>query len=247
VRSKFMKGPSNGVAVSPPVASPETATEVLDLEFSRTLGQISRQSTVFFAGTLFTMAAGYLVKIYVARVLGAEQLGLYALGMTLVSLTQLFGTLGLQGTAARYVAVYSATGNSDALRGLLTRSVGIVVSLNLLLSLGLILSGRWISRNLYHSPDLAQYIPLFAALAVLGALNVFYCQVLAGFKQITKRTVITNFAGSPLLIALTVLLLALGKGMWGYLAAQIISAAVVVTLLVVVAWKLTPAAARFSF
>jgi O-antigen/teichoic acid export membrane protein len=242
-----MTADSNEAAAPPPVTPPEAATEGLDLEFSRTLGQIFRHSAVFFAGTLFTMAAGYLLKIYVARVLGAEQLGLYALGMTLVSLTQLFGTLGLQGTAARYVSVYRATGNLNELRGFMTRSVGIVVSLNLVLSLGLIFSGRWISRNLYHAPDLPQYIPLFAGLAVLGALNVFFCQVLAGFKEITKRTVITNFVGSPLVIALTVVLLALNTGMWGYLAAQIISAGVVVALLVAVSWKLTPAAARFSF
>jgi len=242
-----MKANFNEAADSPPIAPPEAATEVLDHEFSRTLGQISRHSAVFFAGTVFTMAAGYLVKIYVARVLGAEQLGLYALGMTLVSLTQLFGTLGLHGTAARYVAVYSAKGNWNALRGLLTRSVGIVVFLNVVFAFVLIFSGGWISRNLYHAPDLSQYLPLFAALSILGALNVFYCQVLAGFKEITKRTVITNFVGSPLVIALTVLLLALGTGMWGYLSAQIISNVAVVTLLVVAAWKLTPAAARFSF
>ena len=242
-----MKANFNEAADSPPITPPGAETEVLDREFGRTLGQISRHSAVFFAGTLFTMAAGYLVKIYVARVLGAEQLGLYALGMTLVSLTQLFGTLGLHGTAARYVAVYKAKGNWNALRGLLTRSVGIVVFLNLALALGLIFCGGWISRNLYHAPDLSQYLPLFAALSVLGALNVFYCQVLAGFKEITKRTVITNFVGSPLVIALTVLLLALGTGMWGYLSAQIISNVAVVTLLVVVAWKLTPAPARFSF
>src|SRR5271169_7155936 len=115
-----MKAPSNEATASPLIAPPAAAREVLDVEFSRILGQISRHSAVFFAGTLFTMAAGYLVKIYVARVLGAEQLGLYALGFTLVSLTQLLGLLGLQGTAARYVAVYSATGNLDQLRGFLT-------------------------------------------------------------------------------------------------------------------------------
>lgn len=242
-----MKAPINEAAASPLTISPEVAPEVLRREFGRNLRQISRQSAVFLAGTLFTMAVGYLVKIYVARVLGAEQLGLYALGMTLVSLAQLIGTLGLQGTAARYISVYSATGKVDELRGFLTRSVGIVVSLNLVMSAGLIFSGRWIARNLYHAPVLAQYIPLFAVLAVLGALNVFYCQVLAGFKDVAKRTVITNFVGSPLVTALTVVLLALGTGMWGYLGAQIVSAVVVVTLLVVVASKLTPKVARFSF
>ena len=241
-----MNAPPNETAAPPPIASAETAPEVLRLEFSRNLGQISRQSAVFFLGTLFTMGAGYLVKVYVARVLGAEQLGLYALGMTMVSLVQVAGMLGLQGTAPRFVAVYNATGKPDELRGFLTRSVGAIVFLNVLLSAGLVLGGHWIARNLYHAPDLAQYVPLFAVLAVLGAINVFYCQVLAGFKDIAKRTVITNFVGSPLVIALTVVLLALGTGMWGYLGAQITSSTIVVVLLVAAAWKLTPQRARFS-
>jgi O-antigen/teichoic acid export membrane protein len=237
-----MKAPLNQAAATPPIASPEE----LGLAFSRNLGQIFRQSTVFFLGTLFTMGAGYLVKIYVARVLGAELLGVYALGMTMVNFVQTAGMLGLHGTAPRFVSVYNSTGKFDELRGYLTRSTGAIVFLNLVWSIGLVLSGSWIARHLYHAPDLAQYVPLFAVLAVLGAINVFYCQVLAGFKDIARRTVITNFVGSPLVIALTVMLLALGTGMWGYLGAQIASSVVVVTLLVSAAWRLTPREARFS-
>jgi O-antigen/teichoic acid export membrane protein len=242
-----MRVPFNQADASLPVISSEVAPEVLGVEFSRNLGHISRQSAVFFIGTIFTMVAGYLVKIYVARVLGAEQLGVYALGMTLVSLTQLVGMVGLQGTVARYVAVYNGTGRLDEVRGFLTRSLGVIASLNLTLSVGLVFAGGWIARNLYHAPDLAPYIPLFAVLAFLGALNGFYGQVLAGFKDVAKRTVITNFVGSPLVIVLTVILLAMGAGMWGYLTAQIVNSLVVVTLLAAVAWKLTPAPARFSF
>ena len=235
---------SNSAPVSPPTA---TAEQVLHLEFRRNMGQISRQSVTFFVGTLFTMGAGYLVKIYVARVLGAELLGIYALGMTLVSLTQVFGVVGLQSAAGRYVAVYHATRRLDDLRGFLTRSVGIVILLNLIFSAGLIFFGPWIARNLYHAPALGQYIPLFAVLTVLGSLNVFYCQVLAGFKDVAKRTVITNFIGSSLVIVLTVVLLALGTGMPGYLWAQIVNSVVVVWLLIATARRLTPPAARFSW
>ncbi len=241
-----MKAPPNDVAPGSPLAPAESAPELFGLEFSRNLGQISRQSAVFFLGTLFTMGAGYLVKVYVARVLGAEQLGLYALGMTMVSLVQVAGMLGLQGTAPRFVAVYNATGKPDELRGFLTRSLGIIIFLNVVLSASLILGGRWIAQRFYHAPALAQYVPLFAVLAVLGAVTGFYSQVLAGFKDIAKRTVITNFVGSPLVIALTVALLALGTGMWGYLGAQIVSATIVTVLLVAAAWRLTPPGARFS-
>jgi O-antigen/teichoic acid export membrane protein len=241
-----MKVPANEAAALPTTSQPEATLRDIGPEFSRNLGQIFRQSAVFFLGTLFTMGAGYLVKVYVARVLGAEQLGVYALGMTMVSLVQMAGMLGLHGTASRFVSAYSATGRFDELRGYLTRSTGAIIILNLLWAGGLVLGGSWIARNLYHAPDLAQFIPLFAVLAVLGAVNVFYCQVLAGFQDIAKRTVITNFVGSPLVIALTVILLVLGTGMWGYLAAQIASSVVVVALLVAAARKLTPREARFS-
>src|SRR5689334_9967259 len=99
----------NEISAAPAVSNPESTPELLRLEFRRNMGQISRHSIAFFAGTIFTMGLGYLVKIYVARVLGADLLGIYALGMTLVSLTQLFGCLGLNGAAGRFVAVYNAT------------------------------------------------------------------------------------------------------------------------------------------
>lgn len=238
---------SNDASTTASALQPETAPELLRGEFKRNMGQISRHSLTFFGGTVFTMGVGYLVKIYVARVLGAEMLGLYTLGMTLVSLTQLFGCLGLNGAAARYVAVYNATARYEDLRSFLTRSVAAVFFLNLGLSVGLLFCGGWVARSLYHAPGLGQFIPLFAVLTVLGAVNVYYCQVLAGFKDIAKRTFITNFVGTSLVSALTVALLARGTGMRGYLWAQVVNSVVVVALLFAVAWKLTPTAARFSW
>ena len=224
----------------------DVASDGLRLDFRRNMGQISRHSLTYFAGTLFTMGAGYLVKVYVARKLGAELLGIYALGMTLVSLTQLLGCLGLHSAAGRYVSIYSATGRYDELRGFLMRSVSVVLVLNGVFSIGFIVSGGWLAKHVYHAPELTRYIPLFAILAFLGAVNVFYCQVLAGFKDISKRTVITNFVSTTLVIVLTVVLLAAGFGMRGYLWAQILNSIVIVTLLFAVAWKVTPPSARFS-
>ena len=238
---------SNEISTPPAPPPVEAAPELLRHEFRRNMGQISRHSIAFFAGTIFTMGVGYLVKIYVARMLGADLLGIYALGMTLVSLTQLFGCLGLNGAAGRFVAVYNATGRYEALRGFLSRTVTIVFLFNSLLSIGLLFWGDWLARHLYHAPELSRYIAPFAVLAVLGALNVYYGQVLAGFKDISKRTVITNFVGTSLVSALTILFLALGTGMRGYLWAQIINSVVIVALLIAVAWRLTPKAARFSW
>jgi len=212
--------------------------------FRREMGQISRQSGVFFAGTLFTTAAAYFFKIYLARVLGAEALGIYALGMTVGGVLGIVAALGLPQAAARYAAVYRATGRFEELRGFLWRSVAVLLASNILVATVMIAARHWIALRFYHTPSLMQYIVLFAAIMLLGTFTTFLGQVLAGYKDVTVRTVITNFVGSPLTMILTVCLLALGAGLRGYVAAQIVSSVVVLALMAGVVWRLTPRTVR---
>ncbi len=223
------------------LSSPATNHEA---RFRSEMGQISRHSAVFFAGTLFTAVAGYLFKIYLARVLGADALGMYALGMTMVGFFGLFNGLGLPQAAVRFVAAYSATEQWQRLHGFLRRALGLLGIGNVLLAAAMMLVGPWLARSLYHAPALAPYLHLFAVILILGAFTTFLGQVLAGYKDIALRTVITNFIGSPLNIVFGVVLVRLGFGLHGYLLAQVGSAAIVSILLLAAAWWLTPRPAR---
>src|SRR5206468_819605 len=213
-------------------------------KFRHEIGQISRQSAVFFAGTMFTSVAAYAFKIYLARALGAEALGIYALGMTAVGAIGLVAALGLPSAAARYVAVYTARADSERLRALLWRSLEILLITNLLGGVGMFLARHSIAQRIYHTPSLAKYMVLFALIMLSGAFTTFLGQVLAGYKDVARRTVITNFIGSPLTMLLSLALLLVGTGLWGYLIAQVSSAFVVLLLLARSAWKLTPPQAR---
>lgn len=208
--------------------------------FQSEMGHVSRQSSVFFAGTIFTAAAAYLFKVYLARVLGAEELGIFALGMTITGLVGIFAALGLPQAAVRFVATYMATGKMDALRGFLGRSALLLAGANVLLGLVVLLAGPWIAIRFYHTPALVPYLWLFVLLMVLGSFTSFLGQILAGFKDVAKRTLITNFLGSPLMMVFTVILVALGFGLWGYIFAQVAAAIVVVSLLLMVCWRLAP-------
>lgn len=210
------------------------------------MGQISRHSAVFFAGTLFTAGTGYLFKIYLARVLGADALGIYTLGMTLVGFFGLFNGLGLPQAAVRFVAAYSATEQWQRLHGFLRHALGVLGIGNAVLAAAMILIGPWLARSLYHAPALAPFLPLFAAILILGGFTAFLGQVLAGYKDVALRTVITNFVGSPVNIIFSVALMSLGFGLRGYLLGQVASAVLVLLLLLAAAWRLTPAAARKS-
>jgi O-antigen/teichoic acid export membrane protein len=224
-------------AQSPLAANPEA-------RFRSEMGHISRHSAVFFAGTLFTAGAGYLFKIYLARVLGADALGIYALGMTIVSFFGLFNGLGLPQAAVRFVAAYSATEQWQRLHGFIRRAIGLLGIGNIVLAAVMMVAGPWLARSLYHAPSLVHYLPLFALILITGAFTTFLGQVLAGYKDVALRTVITNFIASPLSIVFAIILLSMGLGLKGYLLAQVASAVAVLLLLSAAVWRLTPGAAR---
>ena len=231
----------DGVTPQPAGSHPVSSAP---LSFQSEMGRISRQSGIVFAGTIFTAVFGYVFKVYLAHVLGAEALGLYALGMTIISFLGIINGLGLPDSAVRFVSLYLASGKFTALRSLLWNGSWILLASNLVIAAVVLKAGPWIAIRFYHSPQLVRYLPLFALIMVTGALNMFFGKVLAGYKEVGRRTVITRFIASPLTMALTIALVILGGGLRGYLVAQIVSAVIVLGLLVSLVWRLTPAAAR---
>ena len=238
-------GSTDGVQPNSIAAPIEPTTAVHERAVFKTeMGRISRQSGVVFSGTIFTAVMGYAFKIYLARFLGANALGLYALGMTIVGLLGIINVLGLPESAIRFVAMYSASKRYKELRSLLWNASWILLATNLVFCAILLRFGPWAVKRFYHSPQLTRYLPLFAAIMVTAAFNVFYGNVLTGYREVGRRTLIAKFVASPVTIASSVLLIWLGYGLWGYLVAQIMSAVCVLVLLISFAWYLTPNEAR---
>ena len=210
--------------------------------FRTQMGQITRQSGIYFAGLIFTVATGYFFKVYLARVLGAEALGLYALGMTIVGFVGIFNALGLPQAALRFVPSYRASGKIVQLRSFLRQASLLLLCANLFFALALFKLGPWVSFRLYHSTALDHYFALFAMIMVLGALTGFLGKVLAGYQQVGKRTVIVSFIGGPLVMLATIFLIRAGYGLRGYLLSQTFAACVVLLLSLLLVRKLTPPA-----
>ena len=104
--------------------------------------------------------------------------------------------------------------------------------------------GPWIAVHFYRTPALSPYLKLFALIMMLGALTNFFGKVLQGYREVARLTVVTDFVGVPLMMALTVVLVVWRAGLRGYIFAQVVSATVVLGLLLALTWKHTPAAAR---
>jgi len=239
-----------GVAAAPvisPLGIGEKSSEPAEkvrASFKTEMGRISRQSGVAFSGTIFTAVVGYGFKIYLARFLGADALGLYALGITIISFLGMVNTLGIPQSALRFVAEYSASKKISELRALLWNGSWILLATNLIFALVLLKVGPWFASRFYHAPQLVGYLPWFAVIMIFSALNLFCGNVLTGYREAGRRTIISKFISSPATIAATVLLVSLGYGLRGYLIGQVFSACCVLALLIQWIWRLSPPEAR---
>ena len=213
-------------------------------EFRTRMGSISRQSGVYFAGTLLTAAAGYFFRVYIARALGAEALGQYALGMSIVGFVALFSALGLPLAASRFVAEYSGRRDYSRLGSFLSGSGTIVLASNVMFAGLLIFSGPWFAARLYHAPALGKYFVQFALIMFFGAMTTFLGQIMAGYRDVGRRTLITHFFGTPANMIFAIVLISLGFGLTGYLSAQVLSGFIVLITLSACVWKMTPVEAR---
>ncbi len=202
--------------------------------------KVSRQASVFLLGTLSSVTFGYLFKAYLGRALGAEALGIYTLGLQTVGFVVLLAGLGYPYLLARFVAIYRGRHEWARILQLLTQTT----RRTLLASGGCAFLLWWIRRplaeGLFGAPDLALYLPLFALLIPLSAVNSLLGQYLRGHQEVTRRTVVTHFVQLPVKIAVTLLLLQLGFGLAGYITAELVSQLVAVGLLWLLTARLAP-------
>ncbi|HEX4487997.1 MAG TPA: sulfotransferase [Terriglobales bacterium] len=212
--------------------------------FRQQMSHVSQHSGVFFAGTILSAFLGYVFKIYLARHLGARLLGLYSLGMTMVAPLSIFNGMGLTLAALRFVPVYRAKDRPDLLRGFLVRSLGRLLLCNVLLAFVLWFVGPFVAREFYHAPELGKFVLLFAVLMVLGVMSNFLGQVLAGYRQVARRTVIITLVGPLLTMGLSIALISWRMELRGYILGQVIASAIITIILTGMVWRYTPGPAK---
>lgn len=195
---------------------------------------------IAFAGNLFVYAIRFAFGIVIARLLGAELLGLYSLGMTFPEVAGTIALLGLGAGMARFIPIALNQKDEPRLWGIIQAGVAIPGLMGLALALGIFLSADLISNRLYGQPALAPVlrlaswaIPLFALIAILEAIT-------QGFKRMEYKVYSEDITLNVLKLVLTWVLVGAGLGVMGAVIAYVVALAATVILLFVFVNHLFP-------
>ncbi len=168
---------------------------------------LARASTGAFFVQILGGVVGFALHVTLTRSLGAADYGMYAYALAWIRFVTLPAKLGFDTSSIRYIAAYSSRGESQLLRGFLTRAHTFTVGAGVTLAAALALAVQVLATKI--GSDLAAVFVVGSLLIPVRAVLEVQSSLLRGFGRVVlglgPRDVLYGF----ILIVLLLLVLSL--------------------------------------
>lgn len=122
------------------------------------LTSIAEGAGITFVGKIIECVFMYSYLIIVARLFGAESLGLLMLGLTIINIAAIISRLGLDSGVIKYLAVYSGNNDKQRVKGIIAQSLKYSLIASAFLGILLFLTAKSIFVNIYGKTELENVI-----------------------------------------------------------------------------------------
>ena len=186
------------------------------------VGKLAKGASVSLVGRITGRATHIAGQVAIARLLGPETFGLYAIGWTVFSLAGLVSPLGLEKGVVRYASMYRDN-NPSRLKGVIIQAFGITLLSSTLASVLLYFAAPWLAVSVFKKPDLLPvFLWLSPALVFCALLKILAAT--ARVSQQMQYSVYTEDVAQPISnLFLFLLFYSLGWNLFGALGAIVCS------------------------
>lgn len=184
---------------------------------------MARGASLNIAGAACTKLVLFAVTAILAWVLGASALGRYAQAYALLTVLVAVAGLPFGSGTTRFVAMHRADGDEGALRGAVRLAVGGTLMCAVVLAGLLYGLTPWIAHVVFHDAGLVTPLRLVAASLPPAALADAALSATAGFSRMRARAVINLILEPVVRLGVMVVLMVLGAGLTGAMAALVVS------------------------
>lgn len=184
------------------------STVVRPRTFEQNILTVATGGSVTFAGKMFLSASRFVIAVLLARLLGAEQYGLYNLAISTGTIASGLAVLGLDTALVRYVAILASRRDEAGLWGTLQVGLGISIFLSVLTGTALFALAYPIAANVFHEPKLAPLLQLISLIVPFLTLSEILTGANRGFKKM-QYPVIAQFIAQPMIRLILIVVLAM--------------------------------------
>jgi O-antigen/teichoic acid export membrane protein len=182
--------------------------------FERNLLGVAKGGGVTLAGKMFTNAIRLVTAFLLARLLGAEQYGMYQLSLNVITLVAGIVLLGFDRALTRFMAISIARRDDNKTWGILQLGIGIPFLLSVLTNVGLFLLAYPIAEQIFHDVRMVPLLQIVSIFASFSALSDVLIGAVRGFKNM-QYPVIAKFVVQPVVKLILVGIIALlGLKVW---------------------------------
>ena len=151
--------------------------------YERNMLQTAKGGSFMAMGNMFAYGSRFVIAFFLARLLGAEDYGVYNLAISAAAIVSGIATLGLHSTMVRYVAMQVKMQDEEAVWGTIQIGVGLSFVASLLMSAGLYLLAQPVAEHLFNAPQLAPFLQLFSWFIPFATVSSVLVNVAEGFKR----------------------------------------------------------------
>jgi O-antigen/teichoic acid export membrane protein len=134
-------------------------------------------------GSFVGHVARFVTAVLLARALGAEGMGMYALGLTAAGLFSSLAALGLDDAMVRYLAIQRREHDTAGLAGTLQIGLGVATGVGLLAGVALYAAAEPVASGIFDAPNLAPLLRVFGFVVPFMCLSNSLLGVARGFKR----------------------------------------------------------------
>jgi O-antigen/teichoic acid export membrane protein len=177
-------------------------------------GRLARGSAANFGGFMVSSVFQFVLVLSLARGLTQHSAGVFLEGFAAVKLLTVGGTLGLDVTAVRYVALHQARSEHELARGAVRLAVGVAAVASLLLTLATFALAGPLSVE-FGAPALANVLRIMSIGLPFAVLETVLVSASRGTGHMRAFVLVDQILDSSLRLALVWFALILGFGVTG--------------------------------
>ena len=154
---------------------------------------IAKGASITFFGDFAGKGLAYLSQVVVARLLGVQLFGYYALGLTIYKFSSLMAQLGLNNGVLRFVPKLKNGTDDSAARGVVRSGLIISSLVGSLLAIGIYFGASWISNSIFKEPNLTGVLRSFSVGIPFFALMMIALYSTRSEKRMEYFVYVKNF------------------------------------------------------
>jgi stage V sporulation protein B len=211
--------------------------------------EIARRSTrgsfALFAGNLLSAAFSFVTIVFIARLLGPSEYGVYTLSVLLPTIILNFVGLGVNSGVTRFAAYHLSQGKPDLARRMTINGVTFLVLFGAALTAVSYAGSGVLSTVVLHRPEITSLVQFASLLILAQALFQAAVAALLGWSEMGIIG-LTNILQGVLRLAVTVPLIVLGFAVLGALTGYVVSVTLAGAVSAVLLWpKMAGSKARW--